>query len=93
VEFAWDERKNRVNKQKHGVSFETAILVFDDPYHVTRQDREVGGEPRWQTIGMVSAVQVILVAHTVDEDEELIRILSARKATRRERSIYGQGNY
>ena len=92
MEFAWDARKNRGNKQKHGVSFETAILVFDDPYHVTRQDREVGGEARWQTIGMVSGVHVLLVAHTVDEDEELVRILSARKATRRERSIYAQGN-
>jgi uncharacterized DUF497 family protein len=92
VEFTWDERKNRVNKQKHGVSFETAIRVFDDPYHLTRQDREVEGEPRWQTIGMVNDVHVLLVAHTVGEDEEVIHIISARKATRRERSIYAQGN-
>jgi uncharacterized protein len=92
VEFAWDERKNRVNQQKHGISFETAILVFDDPYHLTRQDREVEGEPRWQTIGMVNGVHVLLVAHTVSEGEELIRILSARKATPRERSMYAQSN-
>jgi ribonuclease toxin BrnT of type II toxin-antitoxin system len=46
VEFAWDEGKNRINKRKHGVSFDTAVLVFDDPYHLTRQDREVDGEPR-----------------------------------------------
>ena len=43
MEFAWDERKNRINRKKHGVSFETAILAFDDPYHLTRQDREVDG--------------------------------------------------
>jgi uncharacterized protein len=92
VEFTWDERKNRVNQQKHGVSFETAILVFDDPYHLTRQDREVEGEPRWQTIGIVNGIHVLLVAHTVDEDQERVRILSARKATRNERSIYAQGN-
>jgi uncharacterized protein len=92
VEFTWDERKNRVNQQKHGVSFETAILVFDDPYHLTRQDREVEGEPRWQTIGMVNGVHVLLVAHTVSEDEAVIRILSARKATPRERSMYAQSN-
>jgi uncharacterized DUF497 family protein len=92
VEFAWDERKNRINKRKHGVSFETASLVFDDPYHLTRQDREVEGEPRWQTIGIVNGVHVLLVAHTVSEDEEQIRILSARKATRRERSMYAQSN-
>ena len=92
MEFAWDERKNRINKRKHGVSFETAIAVFDDPYHLTRQDREVDGEPRWQTIGMVHGIHVLLVAHTVDEDEDRIRILSARKETRRERSLYAQND-
>jgi uncharacterized protein len=94
VEFAWDARKNRSNAQKHGISFETAILVFDDPFHVTIQDREVEGEARWQTIGMANE-QLLLVAYTVEEegeDEELIRIVSARKATRRERSIYAHGH-
>jgi uncharacterized protein len=52
VEFTWDEQKNRANRQKHGTSFETAMLVFDDPYHLTSQDREIEGEPRWQTIGI-----------------------------------------
>lgn len=92
MHFAWDERKNRTNKHKHKVSFETAILVFEDPYHLTRQDREVEGEARWQTIGIVNGVHVLLVAHTVSEDDEVIRILSARKATRRERSLYAQSN-
>jgi len=91
VEFTWDERKNRANRKKHRISFETATLVFDDPFHISVQDREVDGEARWQTIGMVNGVHVLLVAHTVDEDAGLIRILSARKATRRERSIYAQG--
>jgi uncharacterized DUF497 family protein len=68
VEFTWDERKNRVNRRKHGISFEAAALVFDDAFHLTRQDREVEGEPRWQTIGMVQGVHVLLVAHTIDED-------------------------
>jgi uncharacterized DUF497 family protein len=92
VEFTWDERKNRVNRRKHGVSFETAIRVFDDPYHLTRQDREIEAEPRWQTIGMVNGTHVLLVAHTVSEDEEVVHIISARKATRQERSIYAQSN-
>jgi uncharacterized protein len=91
AKFSWDERKNRANRKKHYVSFETATLVFDDPFHISVQDREVDGEARWQTIGMVSGVHVLLVAHTVDEEAGLIRILSARKATRRERSIYAQG--
>jgi uncharacterized DUF497 family protein len=91
VEFTWDERKNRVNQRKHRVSFETAIRVFDDSFHVSRQDRELDGEVRWQTIGLVKGVRVLVVAHTVEEDEKIIRILSARKATPRERRIYAQG--
>ncbi|HEV2732888.1 MAG TPA: BrnT family toxin [Terriglobales bacterium] len=89
LEFTWDARKNRANQRKHGISFETAILVFDDPFHLSVQDREVAGEVRWQTIGMVNAV-VFLVAHTVD-DEGHIRVISARKATRREGGIYAEG--
>jgi len=96
VEFTWNERKNRANQRKHRVSFETAILVFDDPFHVSAQDREVeiDGEleARWQTIGMVHGIHILLVAHMVDEEAGVIRILSARKATRRERSIYAQGD-
>jgi uncharacterized protein len=91
VEFAWEERKNRANRKKYRISFETATLVFDDPFHISVQDREVDGEARWQTIGMVSGAHVLLVAPTADEEANRIRILSARKATRRERSIYAQG--
>jgi uncharacterized DUF497 family protein/uncharacterized protein (DUF4415 family) len=54
VEFTWDTRKDRANRKKHRISFENAILVFDDPFQVTTQDREVEGEARWQTVGMVN---------------------------------------
>jgi uncharacterized protein len=94
VEFTWDLRKNRVNARKHGISFEKVMSVFDDPLHVTVQDREIDGEIRWQTIGMANDLQVLIVAHTVEDEgqeEEVIRILSARKATRQERRIYAQG--
>ncbi len=91
MEFTWDERKNRVNQRKHGISFETAVSVFDDPFQVSRQDREEEGEARWQTIGMVGNMQILLVAHLVEEDDGVIRILSARKATPQERKIYAQG--
>lgn len=94
MEFTWDLRKNRVNARKHGISFETVMSVFDDPLHVTVQDREIDGEIRWQTIGMANDLQVLIVAHTVEDEgqeEEVIRILSARKATRQERRIYAQG--
>ena len=101
MEFTWDDQKNRANQKKHGISFETAILVFNRPFNVSTQDREVDGEPCWQTIGMVNGIHVLLVAHTLDadfdlgldqnDDEEVIRVLSARRATRRERRIYAQG--
>jgi uncharacterized protein len=74
------------------ISFDTALHVFDDPYHATTQDREVDGEPRWQTIGMVGVHNVLLVAHTIDDEAGAVRIISARKATRTERRIYAEGN-
>lgn len=92
--IAWDERKNNSNQAKHGVSFETAQLVFDDPRHISIQDRIEGGEERWQTLGRVGETVVLLVAHTyhAENDEEIIRIISARKATKKERQIYEQAN-
>ena len=94
MQFTWDDRKNRANQRKHGISFETAILVFDDPYQISTQEREVESELRWQTIGAVKGIQILLVAHALSEsgDEEVIRIISARKATPHERSIYAQQN-
>lgn len=95
MRFSWDERKNRSNRQKHRVSFETAALVFDDPYHISQLEREVEGESRWQTIGMVKGIHVPLVVHaspeSEDEKEENIRIISARKATPQERRVYAHG--
>jgi len=93
LRFTWDENKNRRNKRKHRISFETAALVFDDPYHVSTLEREVGGEARWQTIGMVRGVQMLLVAPTseFDDEEKIVRIISARKATPQERRIYAEG--
>jgi hypothetical protein len=92
VQFLWDERKNLINQQKHGISFETAVLVFEDIHQVSRPERTVDGEKRWQTIGIVNGINVLLVAHTVSEssDEEIIRIISARKATPRERRVYAE---
>ena len=92
--FEWDEEKNRRNRAKHKVSFETVELVFEDPYALIIQDRMVEGEERWQTLGSVGGVVLLLVAHTFrDQDgEEVIRIISARKATAHERKIYAEAN-
>lgn len=65
--YSWDEAKNLSNQHKHGVSFEIARLVFDDPLHISRQDRIENGEQRWQTLGMADGVVLLLVAHTWHE--------------------------
>lgn len=90
VRFSWDERKNRANRRKHGVSFETATLAFADPFVIFGQDREVDGEARWQAIGRVDEQILLLVAHTYEENEseEAIRIISARRAAAQEREAY-----
>jgi len=93
VRFEWDEKKNRANQKKYGVSFELAQRVFDDPLALSRLGRVENGEQRWQTLGLVGETVVLLVVHTVREEhsEEVIRIISARKATSRERRHYKQG--
>jgi uncharacterized protein len=91
MRFEWEEHKNRRNLAKHKVSFETASLVFDDPQSLNNQDRVVEGEERWQTIGMVSGV-LLLVAYAYRDEsgEEVIRLISARKAIRNERQAYAK---
>jgi uncharacterized DUF497 family protein len=93
MRFEWDEKKNRTNREKHGVSFETARLVFDDPLHLSRPDYEDNGEERWQTIGTVEGVLVLVVAHTYrdEEHDEVVRIISARKASKYEQKQYEKG--
>jgi uncharacterized protein len=90
MRFIWDENKNRRNIAKHKISFETSKLVFDDPFALSLQDRIVDGEERWQTMGLIGGFVVVLVAYTfiVEENEEIIRIISARKATSHERRQY-----
>lgn len=94
MQFTWDENKNTINKLKHGISFETAKLVFNDPLHISIQDRYENGEQRWQTLGLINGIVVILVAHCIDEENtvEIIRIISARKATKQERLCYEQAH-
>ena len=90
MEFEWDANKATSNLKKHGIRFEEAVLVFDDPQHLSRHDRYENGEYRWQTIGLVHGVTVVLVAHSVrfESGTEVIRIISARKADGKERSRY-----
>lgn len=80
--------------RKRGVDFDLARRVFDDPHAVSDRDRFEGGEYRWQTVGLVNGVFFLLVAYaTRDEpDREVIRIISARRANKRERRWYEAEN-
>ena len=91
MKFGWDANKAASNLRKHGIAFEDAARVFFDPLSVREQDRIVDGEERWQTIGTFDDQKLIVVAHTTTDDEtgeEVIRIISARKAERHERRRY-----
>ena len=92
MRFEWDEQKNRRNLTRHGISFETAALVFDDPLQLSVQDRTENGEVRWKTTGAVNGVVLLVVAHTVTDEgegeDEVIRIISARKPDATERKRY-----
>ena len=92
--FEWDPDKDGLNRRKHGVGFDLAMRVFSDPLAMSRQDRIEDGEMRWQTIGMVDGLVMLVVAHTYRDDldagppVEIIRIISARRADRSERRRY-----
>lgn len=96
IRFVWDPEKAATNWRDHKVRFEVATRVFADPFAWTAQDRIENGEMRWQTLGVVEgSFHVLLVAHTVSEDEdgtEVIRIISARRADQKERKRYEQSN-
>lgn len=95
MRIEWDEEKARSNLAKHGVSFEAAAKVFDDPDRASEIDWVVDQEVRWRSIGRVGFMTVIFVAHTEETafGETLVRIISARKANRYERQAYEQGHF
>lgn len=88
MEFEWDDKKNAVNKEKHGVSFEIAALVFrDEAALIFEDDRNDYDEVREIIIGRVQDKQCLMVVFT-ERSEDVIRIISARQATRREANLY-----
>jgi uncharacterized DUF497 family protein len=90
MRFEWDEAKARANLAKHGVSFELASRVWDDPLIDVRFDSLVGGEERWVALGIVRTTTLLVVIHTYPaaHDETVVRIVSARRATSHERRNY-----
>lgn len=93
LRFEWDPRKARSNLAKHGVSFEEAssafydedALIIPDPDHSDEEDRFI-------LLGLTSGVRVVVVVHCYRESDEVIRLISARKATRRESGYYEGGS-
>jgi uncharacterized DUF497 family protein len=92
LQFHWDERKNRGNRKKHGVWFEEAESVFQDPHARLFYDPEHSEEEeRFLLLGVSSAERTLVVVHCYGESDALIRIISARKATRKEVRFYEEG--
>jgi uncharacterized DUF497 family protein len=95
VRFEWDPQKNQANIRKHKVSFETASLVFYDPDIVYRGDEmHTDMEQRDIAIGSAGNVGVLFVVSTIrgDAQQEIIRVISARSATKAERREYARAN-
>lgn len=91
MSWTWDPDKDRINREKHRISFETAQLIFRDPLAVTYPDT-YPYESRWRTIGVVNSL-TLMVVYTwpegyPDTGEPIGRIISARRATRQERRDY-----
>lgn len=92
MHFEWDENKNEINKKKHGLSFETATevfydelaILFDDPDHSIDEDR-------FLIIGSLKSEKICIVSHCYRDNENVIRIISARQATKNEQRFYFDG--
>ena len=92
MQFEWDENKNKINQRKHGISFDevtsvlrdTFAIVFDDPDHSENEER-------FLIIGTSDKRDICLVSHCYRGQDQVIRIISARKATKTERNIYEEG--
>jgi len=88
--FEWDEKKNEFNKKLHGIDFEDARFVFNDPYKVILPDLfHSENEERWLAIGLVS--RVLFVVFT-EHEENIVRIISARIGTKTEERLYNEHN-
>lgn len=91
MNFEWDEDKNSSNKAKHGIDFRDAVHVFDDPRYITREDERDYGEQRFQLIGMAK-FGILFVVYT-ERSGDVVRLISARKATKVERKVYDEGAF
>lgn len=84
--FEWDQEKDRINRRKHGISFEEATAIFDGPVLTNPDEREDYGEERLITYGQLGTMVIAAVVHT--DRSGRIRLISARRATRKETQDY-----
>ena len=92
ITFVWDNNKNEMNKRKHKLSFEEAkevfedndAILFDDPDHSVEEDR-------FLIIGSIRSSKICIVSHCYKDSDSVIRIISAREATKKEKNIYREG--
>ena len=91
LRFEWDPKKDAANQRKHGVSFDEAITVFSDEHALLIDDPDHSeDEERFILLGLSSALRTLVVCHCYREADSIIRLISARKATRSEREEYGR---
>ena len=91
IRFDWDPRKSASNRRKHGVTFEEASTVFSDEHALLIDDPDHSKEEdRFILLGLSSSLRMLVVCHCYRESAQVIRIISARKATRKEREFYNR---
>ena len=94
ISFSWDDRKNEVNEKKHGVSFDEAKTVFYDENAIRYYDPDHSDdEDRFLMVGVSQKLRILIVCHCFREDDSVIRIISARKATRVKKTISGEKDH
>jgi uncharacterized DUF497 family protein len=89
IQFEWDDSKNVLNKRKHSISFEEASTVFSDDYALLLNDPDHSHEEdRFILLGLSSSIKILIVCHCYRSKDEIIRIISARKANKHEKNQY-----
>lgn len=86
MDFEWDDAKNAANLEKHGITFETAITIFNGPVLTRLDERENYGEVREISMGLMGTAYIVVVIHT--DRNGITRIISARRANKSERNAY-----
>lgn len=94
ITFSWDEKKDKINQNKHGISFDEAKTVFADEYGRLIPDPEHSvDEDRFILLGLSCQLQLLMVCHCYREKDDIIRIISARKASKTETKQYKEFRY